>query len=206
LFMAEGSVFQAGQGFRRFTAKDGRGVTLRAPKWEDLDDLLDFINSLVNEGADILRDKKVTREEEANWLGSRLADIENDRMIGIVAEMDGRVVANSEVARKGGVMGHVGELGISVKAGFRDMGIGTEMMGALIEESRRMGLKVLVLDVFASNSRARHLYKKTGFEEAGKNSKGHLQKGRVHRPHHNDHDPLILPAPFRHPMEIMTFC
>ena len=60
---------KAGQVFRRFTAKDGRGVILRAPRWEDLDDLLDFINSLVDEGVDISRDKKVTREEEANWLG-----------------------------------------------------------------------------------------------------------------------------------------
>ena len=171
---------KAGQVFRRFTAKDGKEVILRAPRWEDLDDLLDFINSLVDEGLDItdLPTKKVTREEEANWLGRRLADIENDRIIGIVAEADGRVVANSEVARKSGIMGHVGELGISVKAGFRNMGIGTEMMKALIAESRRMGLKVLVLDVFASNSRARHLYEKVGFEEAGRVPRGICRKGK----------------------------
>ncbi len=170
---------KAGQVFRRFTAKDGRWVILRAPRWEDLDDLLDLYNSLVDEGVDItdLPTKKVTREEEANWLGRRLADIENDKIIGIVAEVDGRVVANSEVARKGGIMHHVGGLGILVKAGFRDIGIGTEMMKALIAESRRMGLKVLVLDVFASNSGARHLYKKMGFEEAGKIPKGICRKG-----------------------------
>jgi len=175
--MGEEFVLKAGQVFRRFTAEDGREVTLRAPRWEDLDDLLDFINSLVDEGVDISRDKKVTREEEANWLGRILADIENDRIIGMVAEVDGRVVANSEVARKSGIMDHVGELGISIKAGFRDIGIGTETMKALIEESRRVGLKVLVLDVFASNSRARHLYKKVGFEEAGRIPRGICRKG-----------------------------
>jgi len=170
---------KAGQVFRRFTAKDGRGVILRAPRWEDLDDLLNLYNSLVDEGADItdLPTEKVTREEEANWLGRRLADIENDRIIGIVAEVDGRVVANSDVTRKGGIMGHVGKLGMLVKAGFRSIGIGTEMMKTLIEESRRMGLKVLVLDVFASNSRARHLYQKMGFEEAGRIPKGIHRKG-----------------------------
>jgi ribosomal protein S18 acetylase RimI-like enzyme len=31
--------------------------------------LLGLINSLVEEGADITRDKKVTLEEEADWLG-----------------------------------------------------------------------------------------------------------------------------------------
>jgi len=177
--MGEEFILKAGQVFRCFTAKDGRAVILRTPRWEDLDDLLDFYNSLVDEGVDItdLPTEKVTREEETSWLGRRLADIENDRIIGIVAEVDERVVANSEVERKSGIMGHVGKLGILIKAGFRDIGIGTEMMKALIAESRRMGLKVLVLDVFASNNRARHLYKKVGFEETGRIPKGIGRKG-----------------------------
>ncbi|MEM3466808.1 MAG: hypothetical protein QW566_10100, partial [Candidatus Jordarchaeales archaeon] len=37
----------------------------------------------------------------------------------------------------------------------------------LVEESRRAGLRLLVLDVYASNTRARHVYSKLGFMEAG---------------------------------------
>ena len=44
----------------RFAARDGRKVILRTPRWEDLDDFMDFINSLVEEGADICRNEKVT--------------------------------------------------------------------------------------------------------------------------------------------------
>jgi hypothetical protein len=46
---------KSGKTIRRFTAKDRRKVILRTPKWEDLDDFLGLINSLVDEKADILR-------------------------------------------------------------------------------------------------------------------------------------------------------
>ncbi|MFQ6073862.1 MAG: hypothetical protein ACE5KC_01455, partial [Candidatus Bathyarchaeia archaeon] len=74
------------QVLREFVAKNGKRVVFRRPRWEDLDDLLDFINSLVEEGADIMRETPVTREEEADWLGKRLASIEKGEIIGVVAE------------------------------------------------------------------------------------------------------------------------
>lgn len=163
---------------REFVAKDGRRVVLRKPRWEDLDDLLDFINSLVEEGADILQEKLVTREEEADWLGKRLASIEKGETIGVVAEVDGKVVANSEVGRRRGSQSHVGLLGIAVKKDYRGIGIGRELMKTLIEESRKAGLKVLVLDVFDSNKAAKSLYAKMGFKDAGKIPKGVFKNGR----------------------------
>jgi hypothetical protein len=57
---------RAGTVYRRFTANYGKKVTLRAPKWSDLDDIRDFINSLVEEGANILIDTKQTRESETD--------------------------------------------------------------------------------------------------------------------------------------------
>jgi len=167
-----------GQILRRFKAKDGREIILRAPQWKDLDDFLELINSLVEEKADISRDKKATKEEEADWLGRYLADIEKGVMIGVVAEIEGKVVANSEVKRRSGRMSHVGYLGIAIKAGYRNMGIGTEMMKTLIEASRKMELKVLILEVFASNKRARHVYEKVGFKESGRIPKGIYRKGK----------------------------
>ena len=91
-----------GQVYRTFTAKDGRPVTLRAPRWEDLDDFLSLINGLVEEGAEIIRDQPYTRAEEAEVLGRFLAEVETGRSIRVVAEVDGRVVANAEVTREKG--------------------------------------------------------------------------------------------------------
>lgn len=82
--------------------------------------------------------------------------------------MDGKVVGNSEVTRGVGTQSHVGFPGIIITREYRDLGVGTRMLETLVEEYRRIGLKLLVLDVYASNTRARHVYSKLGFREAGK--------------------------------------
>jgi len=154
--------------FKEFRARDGRGVILRAPRMSDLDDLLEYINSLVDEGAEILMEQRVTREAEADWLGKMLADTEKGLVICVAGEVDGKVVANSEVRKGTGKRSHTGTLGIAIRDGYRDVGIGTEMMRVLVEESGRAGLRLLRLTVFGSNLRARHVYEKVGFREIGK--------------------------------------
>ena len=161
-----------------FTAKDGKRVVLRSIKWEDLDDCLDFINSLVEEGAEILRDTTVTREEEADWLGARLARIEKRQLIDVVAEVDGKMVANSEVEKRSGFMSHVGYVGIAIKSGYRGIGIGTKLIQTLAKEAKKEGLKVLVLDVFDINKPAKALYTKMGFKEVGRIPKGVFKNGK----------------------------
>lgn len=162
---------------KEFVAKDGQKVVLRRPRWEDLDDLLNFINSLIEEKADITMEEKVSRDTEADWLGKKLADIEKGEVICFVAEVNGKVIANSEVAKRKGHMSHVGHLGIAIKAGYRGIGIGTMLMKTLIEESRKAGLKVLVLDVFDTNKTAKILYEKMEFKEVGRIPKGIFRDG-----------------------------
>jgi RimJ/RimL family protein N-acetyltransferase len=158
---------RSGGSIRSFRAKDGREVVLRTIRWEDLDGLLELINCLVEEKADIVRTERVSREEEIDWLCGVLSRLEKDEECYIVAEVDGKVVANSEVSRGRGYEKHVGEIGIAIRDGFRDVGIGTEMMKALIDQARGWGLKVLTLRVFASNRRAFHVYEKLGFVQTG---------------------------------------
>jgi len=169
---------KVGKVLRRFATKDGRAVVLRTPRWEDLDDLMEFINSLVEEGADICRNKKVTRKEEAEWLGRRLADLENDKIFFMVAEVEGKVVANSEIGRKVGHSSHVGGVGIGILKGYRDIGIGTEMLKTLIAQAKKMGLKMLTLGVFSSNDIAIHVYNKVGFKETGRIPKEIYKDGK----------------------------
>lgn len=163
---------------KTFKAKDGKKVVLRLPKWEDLDGLMDYINSLVDENLDIVLTDKVTREEEAEWLAKRLVNIDKGDVIHVVAEVNGEVVAGAEVAKQKYRMSHVGRLGIGIKAGFRGIGIGTIVMKTLIEESKKADLKVLVLDVFGTNVIAKELYEKFGFKEAGKIPKGIYKSGK----------------------------
>ena len=169
---------KTGKILHRFTARDGREVILRTPRWEDLDDLTEFINSLVDEGAEIDRNCRVTREEEADWLGRRLALLEKGEEFSLVAEVDGKVVANSEVTKRGGYSRHVGGVGIGIKKGYRDVGIGTEMLKTLIAQAKKAGLKMLTLSVFSTNKRAIHVYEKVGFKETGRRPKFFYKNGK----------------------------
>jgi RimJ/RimL family protein N-acetyltransferase len=169
---------KAGSVFRKLRAKNGRTVILRAPKWDDLDDMLECINSLVEEGADIMMDQKQTREQEVDWLARCLSEIEKGEKAYVTAEVEGKLVGTSHVNRvNAGRQSHVGQLGIVIRDGYRNIGIGTEMMRVLIEESRRMGLKVLTLNVFATNKHAQHVYEKVGFKEVGRIPKGLVKNG-----------------------------
>lgn len=165
--MGEGETMKAGTVIRKFYAKDGREVTLRAPKWDDLDDMLEFINSLVDEGVDIMIDTKQTREQEVEWLAGHITKIENDKETVIVAEVDGRFVGQVEVTPQSMRSKHVGVLGIALKDGYRGIGIGTELMNEAENQARRLGLEILNLEVFETNERAKHVYGKVGYREVG---------------------------------------
>jgi RimJ/RimL family protein N-acetyltransferase len=168
-----------GRIIRTFSAKDGREVILRTPTWNDLDDLLALINSLVEERADILIDEKLSRDEEIDWLSKTLARLEKDETFHLVAEVNGRVIGSAEFGRKSsGYERHVEMLGIVIDNGYRDLEIGTETMKSLIEQARSVGLKLLTLSVFATNERARHVYQKLGFVETGRIPKKFFKEGK----------------------------
>jgi RimJ/RimL family protein N-acetyltransferase len=167
-----------GRIMKRFTAEDGRRVVLRTPKWNDLDGLLDLINSLVDEGAEISRNKRTTREEEIDWLASLLARMEKGQTSFLVAEVGGKIVASSDVNQHTGYESHVGGIGIVVKQSYRDAGIGTEIMRTQIDLAKKMKLEVLTLTAFASNKRAIHVYEKVGFVRTGVIPRKHFKDSK----------------------------
>lgn len=61
----------------------------------------------------------------------------------------------------------VGAVGMIIKRGFRELGIGTAMMRILVAQAERMGIEVLTLTAFASKRRALHVYEKAGFVQTG---------------------------------------
>jgi ribosomal protein S18 acetylase RimI-like enzyme len=159
---------KAGTILREFEARDGRKVILRTPTWEDLDDMLDFINSLVEEEAMILMEVKQTRDQEVDWLARSLSNMEKDRTVRVVAEVDGRMVGQCEVSVGLGRKSHVGTLGISVKQGYRDVGIGQELMREAERHAGKLGVEKIVLEVFATNDRAIHVYERMGYRVVGR--------------------------------------
>jgi RimJ/RimL family protein N-acetyltransferase len=162
---------------RKFTDKKGREITLRTPRWSDLDDMLSFINGLVDEEAMIAFDTKKTREEEIEWLANTLKRLEKDQHMVIVAEVDGHPVGNCEISPRIERLKHYGMLGIALKDGYRDAGIGQEMMKEIEKHAQRLGIEYLGLDVFSINERAIHVYEKMGYKKTGTYPDGVKYKG-----------------------------
>ncbi len=172
---------------RKFKAKDGREVILRVPDWGDVDDMLVLINSLVDEGASIVHSRKVTREEEVDWLGKTLISVEKGDSIAVCAEVEGTIVASSGLSIRSGIRDHTGEVGLIVRRDHRDLGIGTAIMETLVKWGREMGLELVVLGVFEGNDRARHVYEKLGFREVGRIPREFHRDGRYF-----DHVRMVL--------------
>jgi putative acetyltransferase len=124
------------------------------------------------------RDERVTGDEEADWLADVLVRIEKEETFFLIAEVDGRVVASSDIDRRKGYERHVGVVGIGSGKEFRGLGIGIAMMYVVLQQEREMGLRILTLSAFASNRRAIHVYEKVGFFETGLMSKKYFKEGR----------------------------
>lgn len=162
------------------TAKDGRKYQIRHIHWSDLDQLLDFINSLVEAKAEIARIAPVTREEEAEWLKHSIEEEEKGHVRHYLTEMDHKVIGNAQLNRGRPELGqpHLASLGIALRPGYWDLGIGSTVMKVMIEDAKRWGLKIIVLDAFATNKRAIHVYEKTGFRAVGMVPKAFLRDER----------------------------
>jgi RimJ/RimL family protein N-acetyltransferase len=113
---------------------------------------------------------------EGRWIGAELpVDWEPRRpgfermcdgatSVGFVAEVDGRVVGELF-----GELEPVGRahLGMAILDGYRSMGIGSELLGSLIEWARERGAHKVELTLWPWNERARALYEKFGFVVEG---------------------------------------
>ena len=150
-----------------FQAEDGTHVTVRTVREQDLYDCLHFINSLVDEDAPILVDRRSTIQEELVWLNGRLEALAHDDSVVLVAEVSGRVVGVVEVRRHVFREQHVGTVAIGLLKDYRDVGIGTGLMSAAMQRAKDAGFRLLVLESFSSNRRAIHVYEKLGFQKAG---------------------------------------
>lgn len=157
-----------GQIIKTFNSKKGNKVIIRYPKWENLDDLHRFINTLSKEDTFIMfSGEEISREEETKWLGETLIKMETGEKIHLIVTINGSFAGNCEIRRHKRRETHVGSIGISVASQYRNEGVGSELLKTLIEEGKRMGLKLLILHCFENNDHALHLYEKLGFKRSG---------------------------------------
>jgi len=161
-----------------FISKKGRKIEIREIQEKDYVELRNFINSLVRENVYTSKNVMVGKEEVLDYIRKWLEEIRKKERVYLVAVYKNKIVGATDVKRKKFKEKHVGILGISVRKNYRKEGIGKALIKEAIRISKRIGIKLIILDVFKVNKSAILLYKKMGFREYGELPKGLKHKGR----------------------------
>ena len=148
------------------TTADGRGWTLRPGRPTDGRALARLFAEVRAEGRWLITTPgAVSEPSEAFWIGEMIRGAEH---LVLVAEADGDVVGNVLVSvDRGRATEHIGVLSICIASGWRDVGIGTELVAAAQAWARESGLRKVSLGVFPDNERAIAVYEKQGFVREG---------------------------------------
>lgn len=85
----------------------------------------------------------------------------------IAAVAGAEVVGQLTMYRDNGIHRHTAELGMSVAAKFRELGVGTALIDGAFDWCRRFEVEKAYLHVFPHNERAIRLYERMGFEREG---------------------------------------
>jgi RimJ/RimL family protein N-acetyltransferase len=144
----------------------------------------DYVNSLVGESAPILLNKKLSLKEEKEWLKKELKEIKNHKRVFLVAEAgeDNKIIGVTGIFLGRNRQSHVGEFGISVRKGYRGMGLGTYLMGKILKLAKtelKPRPKIIRLSVYPNNKPAIRLYKKLGFKRVARIPKQIEYKGKL---------------------------
>ncbi len=157
-----------------FTARDGREFLLRPLKRGDLDPLLEFANSIVDEKRSdhslgvVSFSKRLTRSQESRFLKGVVDGGRRRKAVDVAALRGAEVVGHCTVTRRQSPdEEHSGVLGIVVRKEYRGLGIGEALMNTALARARRIGVWMVELEVFSSNIGAKRLYRKLGFRKAG---------------------------------------
>jgi RimJ/RimL family protein N-acetyltransferase len=146
--------------------KDGRTALIRLSRPEDVESEIELQNSIGAEGIYITEDKVTWTADEARKVRAKA---EPGSTLHLAAEIDGRLVGCIVLGR--GLWPknrHTASFAIYVHREFRSLGVGEAIMRAGIDWARGVGIKKMLLGVFATNDRAIGLYRKLGFVEEGR--------------------------------------
>ena len=151
-----------------------KGLIIRPMRKNDLPDLHEIVN--MPEVADVLGPiPPLTYEKFEKWHGSY---IEEPKHIALVAEIEKKVVGLVALSLEEEIYRYDSWLSIYVHKDFWHKGVGTQLMQAVINDARDIGLKRISLGVYAGNEAAIRMYKKIGFKSEGYSKYGIYTLGR----------------------------
>lgn len=131
----------------------------------------DYINSLVKEEAMIQPNKKVSLKEETEWVKEKIKRKRKYKEVALIAEHKGKIISSAQITLNWGRQAHIGDFGISVRKGYRGIGLGSYLTKKILELAKRElkpPPKIIRLSVYSTNKLAIKFYEKFGFKKVAK--------------------------------------
>jgi RimJ/RimL family protein N-acetyltransferase len=153
-----------------YTLRDGTTVLIRPSHADDAARLVEMTNAIVAEKIYTMAEPGEFSATEEQMRARILEYAAADSFLYMVAEVEGRVVgwidfANGRVRKSA----HTGHLAIYLDHDWRERGVGSLLLGRLLEWATAHPLIEKVrLAVFSNNDRAIRAYTKAGFREEGR--------------------------------------
>jgi len=148
---------------------DGRKATLDWLKKEDIPEVVKVLNDVIKESRYLFMNNQITdMEKELQWFerGTK------EGRLYLTVRIDGKLAGGASIHPQTDKHRHVASYGIFIGKNHRNLGLGTLLTQEFVEIAKKQELEILQLSVYANNERAFHVYKKCGFKEAGRLTKG----------------------------------
>lgn len=154
---------------KEVSLKNGSKLVLRRPTEEDAAAMIEYLNIVGGESDNLLfgaGEFRLNEEQEREYI-KRVNSSPNTLMV--IGLIDNKIISVSQIdspMRKR--IAHNTDLSISVKKEYWGMGIGSQVMGTLIDYAEKNEvIKNISLGVKGSNTKAKTLYEKFGFKVVG---------------------------------------
>ena len=160
--------------YQEIILKNGKAAVLRNGDAADGAAVFDLFNKTHEETDYLLSypdESTYDPEQEAKYLEKKA---ESDRDIEIVAVIDDKIAGMAGIEQVGAKfkVAHRAEFGVSVLREYWGLGLGSALTAACIKCAKDAGYEQLELNAVADNKRALSMYKRAGFVEFGRNTKG----------------------------------
>lgn len=146
---------------REVTLPDGFSCVLRPMNKDDEDGLYRFFIALPEKDRRYLRNDTSSRVLIEKWC----RELNYDKVLPIVAEFEGRIIANATLHREAFGWGrHIGEIRITVAAEAQQRGLGSLLVEELSRLAVKSDLEKLSAKVVTSRDYVIRAFEKNGFK------------------------------------------
>ncbi len=140
----------------------GLQVTVRPMTAGDRDALVAFFQRIPNEDLRFLKENVKNPAVIDGWI----EHLDYDRVLPLVAEVDGRIIADASLhRRKEGWRRHLGSLRIVVDPEFRERGLASRLIDELVDIATNEGLDRLFVEIPTDAEAALEVFEERGFRK-----------------------------------------